>query len=76
MFDSRIGRRIPALVLVALLAVTSGCDVSSFAGLLVSPLTFGLGFLTASQMQTTTVERHCFVNGVEVDCAELSVPVD
>lgn len=55
--------------LAAILAGGSGCVWPTWAG---NPLSFAVGVLFASQIQTSSTEYHCYRNGVEIDCSTLN----
>jgi len=83
MHSFEVKRLLIALALVGLLCTMSGCDTP--IGLVgvrpvlwpsALPIAFGLGAWTASQIETTTVERRCYQDGVEVDCFELASPLE
>ncbi len=68
---SKPHRGILAIVLAIVLAIATGCD---WRALYTSAASAAAGFLAASRMTQTTAEQRCFVDGVEVDCSELSSP--
>jgi hypothetical protein len=66
-----LSRHVLGLVLALLLSTGAGCNWADLGG---NGVSFALGFLTASQITTTTVEYHCFQGGVEVECGSLLPP--
>ena len=70
---SKANRGILAIVLAIVLTIATGCDWRAFY---TSTASAAAGFLAASRMTQTTIEQRCFVDGVEVDCSELSSPSD
>jgi hypothetical protein len=69
---SKIVRILAVCVIAVPLMVSIGCSpiVSSIA----SVISFGAGWLGASQITDVVVENRCFVNGAEVDCADVGIP--
>ncbi len=72
-----------ALVFVGLICTVSGCDAPiALVGVrpvlwpTTIPVAFGLGAWAASRIETTTVERRCYVDGVEVECSDIAWPLE
>ena len=68
---SKPNRGILAIILAVVLTIATGCDWRAFY---TSTASAAAGFLAASRMTQTTAEHRCFVDGVEVDCSQLSSP--
>lgn len=71
---SRVTFRIACLLIVTLLCLAPGCDNDNWwYGL---PVGFVAGTVVGYLLpHPPTVVRECYVNGVQVDCSELTIPV-
>ncbi len=57
-------------VLAFALLTGGGCN---YTQIITGAISFGAGLLTAGQFPNVVTERTCYLNGVEVDCSEITI---